>query len=86
MDQPGAHVIEGATGQILANKFIVSKPFPHFCFGSSGIAAERSLSRVTGSVVINICVDGSVNEFRNGAFYHQYCGTRLAPDHMMLDV
>jgi len=86
MNQPGAHVVEGDTGQIIANKFLVSTPVSYFHFGGAGTTAERSLSTVTGSVVINISVDGSVTEFRNGALYHQYCASRLTPQHIMLDV
>jgi len=86
LNQDGAHIIEGTNGQILAGKFFVSKVCSQIWCGGAGTAAAASLSSVMGSVVIKISQDGSVKEFRDGAFYHEYCTSRVAPKPTTLEV
>jgi len=77
MNMPGAHILDGNTGQIMASKFFAARASGSFKFRGSGTFAAKSLSSVPGAVVIKVSANGSVKEFRDGELFQQHCGSLL---------
>jgi DNA integrity scanning protein DisA with diadenylate cyclase activity len=77
MNDDGAHVINGATGKIIAGRFLLqSSPVASSNSGAAGTAAAKGLSKVSNSVVFKISADGGIKEFRDGELYKSHCMNR----------